>query len=179
MLSEHCRIYHPDFLCIAEPFIPFSSVRSSFWQSLGFSFLVENQRECGLPSLWIFYASRLPVPIVSLVNEQFVSIESVLDSTPIILCFIYASVFPYYQRRLWTNLEHVCSSGFLVLAIGDFNAILGSHESLGGNIPNRRSCEDFANMISSCDFVDIDSTGSSFTWANGRGVRSHVEHRLD
>ena len=34
-------------------------------------------------------------------------------------------------------------------------------------------------MISSCDFVDIDTTGSSFTWVTGRGIRSHVERRLD
>lgn len=64
------------------------------------------------------------------------------------------------------------------LAVGDFNEILGAHEKLG-NPPRQISCNEFNSFIDSCGFIDINAHGSFFTWTKGRGVRSHVEQRLD
>ena len=62
--------------------------------------------------------------------------------------------------------------------IGDFNAILGAHERLGGHPPNRSNCPDFANMNVHCDLEELVARGASFTWSDGR---SHIyyESKLD
>ncbi|XP_020688823.1 uncharacterized protein LOC110104175 [Dendrobium catenatum] len=57
---------------------------------------------------------------------------------------------------------------------GDFNAISCSTERMGGSSPSLRSMDDFNNMISTCNLIDIGFVGDSFTWNRG-----HLWQRLD
>lgn len=53
------------------------------------------------------------------------------------------------------------------MIIGDFNSVTSAHEKSGGCTPLRISCEDFNEMIDFCNLVDIQTSGSPFTWSNG------------
>ncbi|PON33773.1 Endonuclease/exonuclease/phosphatase, partial [Parasponia andersonii] len=72
--------------------------------------------------------------------------------------------------------EHVSVA---IEASPEIQVTQGANEHLGGNPPNKSSCVDFNNMINDCNLITVDTRGSTFTWANGRGTRAHVECRLD
>ncbi|KAI9174281.1 hypothetical protein LWI28_014953 [Acer negundo] len=58
--------------------------------------------------------------------------------------FVYTSTSALVRRSLWQSLRDMVSlvsSSWLV--VGDFNAVLGSHEALGSRSPARGFCEDF------------------------------------
>ncbi|KAL6225674.1 hypothetical protein ACLB2K_004523 [Fragaria x ananassa] len=57
--------------------------------------------------------------------------------------------------------------------VGDYNAVLGSHEKKGGAPVCAWSCEEFQAMSDICQLVHIDTKGAQFTWARRRGVRDH------
>ena len=61
------------------------------------------------------------------------------------------------------------------LILGDFNAVLGAHERMGGRSPNPTSCSNFANMIAMINLQEIESKGASFTWARD----GYMECKLD
>ncbi|KAK3183588.1 hypothetical protein Dsin_030874 [Dipteronia sinensis] len=60
------------------------------------------------------------------------------------------------------ELSCLVSSSWLV--VGDFNVVLGAHESLGLRSPGSGSCEDFRFVIEDCDFIGVLSQGARFTW---------------
>lgn len=63
------------------------------------------------------------------------------------------------------------------MVIGDFNAVLGSHE--GGLEPYRVSCTEFQAMSDSCNLIHIDTRGHPFTWNNAWRSRGYIQLRLD
>ncbi|XP_050113925.1 uncharacterized protein LOC126592246 [Malus sylvestris] len=65
------------------------------------------------------------------------------------------------------------------MAIGDFNAILGAHEQMGGGRPSQASCAQFSNMSDTCNFTHLNTSGAAFTWSNGWRSRGRTERRLD
>ncbi|KAK3217929.1 hypothetical protein Dsin_011899 [Dipteronia sinensis] len=84
------------------------------------------------------------------------------------------------RRSLWQSLRDLVSlvtSSWLV--VGDFNAVLGTHEYLGLCSPPRSSCEDFSSVIEDCDLIGVRSQGARFTWARGHYPRTRIERRLD
>ncbi|KAK3229940.1 hypothetical protein Dsin_001821 [Dipteronia sinensis] len=94
--------------------------------------------------------------------------------------FVYASTSAVVCRSLWQSLRDMVSLvSSSLLVVGDFNAVLGAHETLGSRSPTRGSCEDFRSMIEDCDLVGIRSQGTRFTWVRGRSTRTRVERRLD
>ncbi|KAK3212233.1 hypothetical protein Dsin_016939 [Dipteronia sinensis] len=63
--------------------------------------------------------------------------------------------------------------------MGDFNTVLGAHESLGLHSPARSSCEDFRSVIEDCDLIGVRSQCALFNWARGCYPHTRVERRLD
>ncbi|KAM2909038.1 hypothetical protein COP2_048488 [Malus domestica] len=104
------------------------------------------------------------------------SFEGVLSQFTI----IYAATTSTLRRVLWCDLLNIRSNTTMSwMAIGDFNAILGVHEQMGGHLPARTSCEDFRSTTELCDFTHMDTTGAFYTWTNGWNVRGYMERRLD
>lgn len=94
------------------------------------------------------------------------------------ITFVYASVYQHSRRALWTQLRDLASYNGSWLVLGDFNAVTGAHERMGGNLKNRTACREFCEMIDDSNLIEIETTGSKFTWSNGRASR-YVESRLD
>ncbi|PON70840.1 Zinc knuckle CX2CX4HX4C [Parasponia andersonii] len=82
--------------------------------------------------------------------------------------FIYASYDYLVRRDLWDSLSSLHVNGPW-LALGDFNSIMGVHETTG--IIKRRSCEDFRAGVTLCNLIDLDTQGPRHTWHGSRGGR--------
>ncbi|KAK3230369.1 hypothetical protein Dsin_002250 [Dipteronia sinensis] len=92
--------------------------------------------------------------------------------------FVYASTSAVVRRLLWQSLRDLVSlvsSSWLV--VGDFNAVLGAHESLGLCSPGCSSYEDFRFVVEDCDLIGVRSYGARVTWAKGRYPHTRIERR--
>lgn len=63
--------------------------------------------------------------------------------------------------------------------MGDFNAVMGSHEKSGGISPYAPSCNDFNGFIEEHCMIEMSPSNSAYTWSNGRIDESHIEAKLD
>ncbi|XP_074306001.1 uncharacterized protein LOC141641229 [Silene latifolia] len=61
---------------------------------------------------------------------------------------------------------------------GDFNCVLSATERVGGNIANAE-IEPFRSCIEDCEVVNIQATGSLFTWNNKQRPVDRIYSRID
>ena len=62
------------------------------------------------------------------------------------------------------------------LVIGDFNAVIGTHETTSQ--PRSVSCDDFCAWVTICNLIDLDTQDSMYTWSgshNGRVISSRLD----
>lgn len=62
---------------------------------------------------------------------------------------------------------------------GNFNVILDEAEKLGGLPISFAETEDFMHCVNICQLVDMEFTGSIYTWWNGRSDDACIFKRLD
>ncbi|KAK9949449.1 hypothetical protein M0R45_004968 [Rubus argutus] len=86
------------------------------------------------------------------------------------LTAVYGKTTTIGRRSLWNDLVQLHTSSVTGpwMVFGDFNCVLGAHEKRGGRVPNFTSCYEFQNMCTTCNLIDIDTTGLSYTWSNRR-----------
>jgi len=177
--SSLCRYHNPDLICIAEPMVNFDSIPIYFWHSNNLDFVSFNDRGASQPNIWILYNKKHPIPSVISCTSQQITVQSTMDGMVCNVSFVYASTSHVIRRDLWRDLQTL-STHHPWLVLGDFNAVTGAHEKMGGNLPSRISCDEFCSMIDSCscNLLHIDSVGSRFTWSNKRDTGSYMELRL-
>ena len=112
--------------------------------------------------------------IISL-YAQHVTTSFLVNGTLFYGSFIYASTSLKNRQALWNSLSDLSIQGPW-FAIGDFNVVLGAHETSGN--PSTSSCMDFRTAISLCNWVELDSQGSFHTW-HGSTASGIVLFRLD
>lgn len=79
------------------------------------------------------------------------------------ISFVYVATTVVERRSLWLSLAHetsIFAGPHLIL--GDFNAVLGAHEKIGGILPQRSSCEEFQAMVDACGLLPVHNKGSPF-----------------
>ncbi|KAL6212117.1 hypothetical protein ACLB2K_017338 [Fragaria x ananassa] len=119
------------------------------------------------------------IPTVIGSSPQQITIQFSIDGTLTQFSFVYAATTMRLRKTLWSELLNLRQSiTVLWMVIGDFNAVLGAHESSGGGTPNRSSCEDFRSVTELCNFQHLDTSSAFFTWSRGLGPR-RIERRLD
>ena len=99
-------------------------------------------------------------------HDQHITASFICDN----VSFVYASNSSPIHHCLWDSLCSIDIHGSW-LVLGDFNAVMGAHESTSS--PKALSCSDFRAGVTICDLVDIDSQGSLYTWQgfwNGKFV---------
>ncbi|KAL6144808.1 hypothetical protein ACLB2K_055498 [Fragaria x ananassa] len=181
-LKKFVQVHNPEVLCLAEPFVDLTAILGSFWRSLNLIHVCTNDRGESCPNIWVFCKLYLhqSIQVLSRTDQQ-ISLQVTLDSVVTIFTAVYAKTTMSQRRALWLDLADVMNR-FVHgpwLVVGDFNAVLGSHEKKGGAPVCARSCEEFQAMSDICQLVHIDTKGAQFTWARRRGVRGNVELRLD
>ena len=67
-LFNFCNSHKPDFLCLAEPKVYFSSIPSSFYRSLYLSFVMDNALR--LPSIWVLVSDDIGASNVSVLSSS-------------------------------------------------------------------------------------------------------------
>ncbi|KAK9912795.1 hypothetical protein M0R45_036636 [Rubus argutus] len=179
-LGSLVKKYSPDFLFLAEPMTVITTIKQSFWRSIGMNLIGVNDRGQRLPNIWLFCSANVSSPLVVSSSSQHLFLQFNVGGVLHGMVFVYAATTVVKRRSLWQSLALVCSafSGPLLI-LGDFNAVLGAHEKFGGNLPRLVSCDEFLAMVDTCGLLHIDLKGSPFTWTNGRALASHIEMLLD
>ncbi|XP_057871702.2 uncharacterized protein LOC131078076 [Cryptomeria japonica] len=67
----------------------------------------------------------------------------------------------------------------MVIATGDFNAILDIDEKVGGLRKPLKVMEDFRDFVSNCKLIDIIPKNGKFTWTSRRLNFANISERLD
>lgn len=97
------------------------------------------------------------------------------------LCtFIYAP--PTWQERLvfWCFLKTIRQETDLPwLCVGDFNDIGSLWEKQGGSTCKRARIEQFQQLLSDCELMDLEFKGPAYTWSNNQGGSNNIRERLD
>lgn len=119
-------------------------------------------------------------PSLLAISKQQVAFSVLHENQNIYVSAIYASTAYLQRRLLWAELLNLQQSYIGPWCfVGDFNAVLGAHESRGGHLPLRISCEDFQDWTDTGNLTHVLTRGAEFTWANGRRGASLTEKRLD
>ncbi|XP_055962061.1 uncharacterized protein LOC130015619 [Mercurialis annua] len=177
-LYNNCLGLSLDFLCLAEPKVPFNSIPSSYWRSLGLVRIFGNLDS--VSSLWVLASDTIASQFSIIQDDQCVSVDFSFDNVMHRITFVYAKTLAYSRRTLWTDLRQLnFSSPDLWFVIGDFNAVFGAHEKMGGRPPNIQSCSEFITACDDCDLSCINTRGNLFTWSNMRIGDNHIELHLD
>jgi len=171
--------HNPILMFVVEPMINFNQVPAWCWPSIGVSKYCTNNRGPLMPNLWALWGNEL-LSTVIFVSDQCIALELSCFQSTVYIAAIYASNYYLTRRQLWADLTHLqgCFQGPW-LFIGDFNAILGAHEKRGRRPPPTLSCEDFLNWSNANLLNHLPTSGSFFTWTNGRFGNENVALRLD
>ena len=141
IFSQYCRQYKPGLLCIIEHMVHFQSSSSRFWSFLGLFFIAANN--ISLPSIWILGNSLTLVSLWIHFHQQRVTLNFYFQNKVHRITFVYGNVWSHKRVELWHDLLNLATSApNYWLAIGDFNAILGSYEKMGRS-PAIRSYNEF------------------------------------
>ncbi|KAJ4719151.1 RNA-directed DNA polymerase, eukaryota, Reverse transcriptase zinc-binding domain protein [Melia azedarach] len=102
--------------------------------------------------MWLFHNVRQKAPLLTTCTNQHIAVQVNMNGQNCIISFIYASTSYVVRRQLWQELQNT-QTQLPWVVLGDFNAVLGFHEKLGGNLPSTISCAEFGAMIDSCDLL--------------------------
>lgn len=127
------------------------------------NFIDENNRDNGLrPNIWVACSRRLPImPSVILKTAQVIIIKLDTIKGVFYLGFIHAAN-SYVERRQWHSLMPF--SGWNVCLVGDYNAIIETHEQVGHKHLHKISCDEFRVFIADAGFFYLNTSGPFFTW---------------
>ena len=62
---------------------------------------------------------------------------------------------------------------------GDFNVTLNEEEKLGGLALTHNEALEFASCLNACELTEVGTSGSKYTWWNGRIVEDCFFKRMD
>ncbi|XP_070015166.1 uncharacterized protein [Nicotiana sylvestris] len=173
-LSQLKRSEKLVFIALMEPLCQNSTLRS-FKRRLGLDFAYAN---C-INKVWIFCEGYLNFSIVEDVSQQ-VTVKVSINDDPIFLTLVYAKCKAHLREPLWDNLKTIASgmnSPWMVAR--DFNIITDPEEKKGGKIHNMSKSLPFIHCIMDCGLMDMDYSGSPFTWCNGWAPKNRIWARLD
>lgn len=97
------------------------------------------------------------------------------------LCsFVYAP--PNWQQRVvfWDKLRRISEENkFPWLCVGDFNEVGSIWEKQGDNVCSRSRIEQFQQLMSDCELIDLEFKGQGYMWTNNQGGTDNIRERLD
>ncbi|XP_042477704.1 uncharacterized protein LOC122059071 [Macadamia integrifolia] len=130
---------------------------------------VYNHYANKIPNIWVIWKRHLAAPVIISETDQQVTLRWCWQQQEIYVSCIYANCFRALRRELWTDLV---ASGPQVPApwmiVGDFNAILESHEKRGPGAFNVGPAAEYGPMVDACSMIPVPSHGRKFTWSNNR-----------
>lgn len=170
--------YHPSLFLVYETHVQFAKV-DKFWHSLGYKllFIQEARGYCG--GIWVL-SNRDDVNFSLVDSMHEVITFSIANNQSVWFCSaIYAS--PVYSVRsgLWSHLiqlRNIIQGPWVLL--GDMNEVLNISEVSGGSFSLSRANQ-LANMMASCDFMDLSIISGLFTWRKNVQNGRHMRKKMD
>ncbi|KAF6143324.1 hypothetical protein GIB67_039107 [Kingdonia uniflora] len=80
---------------------------------------------------------------------------------------------------LWKDLSVLGSSNLPWLVVGDFNVVLRGEEQRGGRGVRWNASAEFLDFLNSSSLLEVNSSGSEFTWCNGQMGNKRILSKLD
>lgn len=65
------------------------------------------------------------------------------------------------------------------VVMGDFNDVIKEEEKKGGNGICKRHVYEYTNCMDFCNLLDLEFSGSIFTWVNKRDITGLIQQRFD
>ena len=178
-LKELIRKYNPALMAVYETHVPFNRV-SSFWTNTGYTpiHIVEANGHSG--GIWLLKqsASNITTNVIDS-NPHSITFSISRGNANTTCTCIYASPNPTLRPSLWNHLTHINHTidGPWML-IGDFNETLLPSDQRGGIFHHNRVAA-FSNLMTTCNLLDLTTTGGRFTWhRNNNGIRT-ISKKLD
>ncbi|XP_074300079.1 uncharacterized protein LOC141631286 [Silene latifolia] len=97
--------------------------------------------------------------------------------------FYYTIVYAFNgiteREPLWANIKRFRPPSTIPWVLGgDFNCVLLAEERLGGSF-NLAEAEPFQQCLEDCEVMDLQASGSFYTWNNKQPPETRVYSRLD
>ncbi|XP_057418501.1 uncharacterized protein LOC130712697 [Lotus japonicus] len=178
-VKELIRTKNPDIVFLLETRCQFTRA-SRFWKSLGFSSSFISEAVGFRGGIWVLTKTNANFNTRLLhMHNQAISFGIWRDNFSWACTAIYASPSPAQREVFWDHLCHV-RIGITIpwLLVGDMNEILSPTEVRGGEFfPNRAN--KFAEVLGSCNLIDLGLVGGNFTWYRKHNNRIILSKRLD
>ena len=166
-------------LFIVEPMVSHDSIPIWFWRNINVTQFYVNKRELMLPNLWAVWGPDVTFTVI-FASSQCLVLEHVCKGTRVYIVGVYASTSYILRRELWADLTLLQNNYFaLWIFPGDFNVVLGAHETRGRRLPPSISCTDFLSWTNANLLLHLNTNGVQYTWNNGRLDSASVFFRLD
>lgn len=109
-------------------------------------------------------------------QEQVLTCSIKLSSDEeLLISIVYVKTKSDLRVPLWNDLRRLYSSIIPWCVSGDFNCITEAQEKERGLPHKHQKSIPFINCIPDCDLVDMNFSGSKFTWCNdGPRIREFV-----
>ncbi|KAG7583244.1 Endonuclease/exonuclease/phosphatase superfamily [Arabidopsis suecica] len=137
---------------------------------------VEPVGKCG--GLALLWKSSIQMDIL-FEDKNLIDVQVQFGSSNFFLSCVYGDPDSSLRGIVWERLNRLgIGRRDRWCMVGDFNAILHNGEKLGGPRRADSLCKPFADMLDTCDMVEMSSVGNKFTWAGRRGDH-WIQCRLD
>ncbi|KAH0656867.1 hypothetical protein KY290_032529 [Solanum tuberosum] len=129
--------------------------------------------------IWFFWRTIWEGNIL-LDTVQQITIKFKIENNFFIITVVYARCNALDRLELWEELEELARSQQCPWVVGgDFNVILNEEEKLGGLAFTQNEALEFASCINACALTEVRTSGSKYTWWNGRIEEDCIFKRLD
>jgi len=173
-LMDLNKRHHYSFIALMEPFQNPVEL-DQYRRKLGFEYAGVN---C-YGKIWYFWRTDWEGSII-LDTMQQITIKFKIRNHFFLITAVYARCIALERLELWEELEDIVSREQCPWVVGgDFNVILNEEEKLGGLEFTQNEAYDFSSCITACALIEVRTSGSKYTWWNGRIEGECIFKRLD
>jgi endonuclease/exonuclease/phosphatase family metal-dependent hydrolase len=151
-------------------------------KKLGFKFYLVSEARGFSGGIWLMW-NRLDINVHLIKTDfHFLHVQvSEQSMDPWLLTVVYASPRDHERNETWQRLHQMATSiQEPWIMMGDFNEIANPDEKKGGAPVDIKKCQNFNDWINDCRLMNVNTTGTKFTWMGPRwNGRDRVFKRLD
>ncbi|XP_061376477.1 uncharacterized protein LOC133318493, partial [Gastrolobium bilobum] len=180
-LTSMIRKHRINLTAIFEPRISGEKAQKIIKRTWYNSCIVEEAQGF-MGGIWVLWNKEFCNVTILEKNMQMVHLKVCFSDNVAFLCtFIYANPREEVRRSLWQDLRRIADSmNEPWLITGDFNEIASPLEKRGGAPVDLYKCNRFASLLTDLKMIDLNSSGSRFTWRGSRFLNmDRVFKRLD
>lgn len=179
-LVNLCIHHRPNLICLSETKAKSKKILK-LNRKLGYQYVKYIESEGISGGMCILWDDSLDVNLVE-VSQDFIDgvIKEANGQRVWRFTFVYGNPDFDSRQGKWQRLIASCVNMNLPrLCFGDFNDILSHSEKEGDRLKEARKIRGFKHCVDSFSFVELESKGCFYTWANNRFSGKLVKEKLD